>query len=213
MSTGVAEVGTLRLLGGRLCLDFAITVGPRHSDHRREYLGSYRDLVEWVRHAGTLEEDEGRLLGEAALRLAEATATLELAVMLRETTYRVFHAIVYDERPEPRDVPAIGEAHAGAMNHSRLASTPEGFAWAWAKDGVAHRRPIWPVALSAAELLMLGDLGRVEECPGSDGCGWLFFASSKNARRRWCSMEFCGSRDKMRRLYARKRTGGPGPGG
>ena len=85
MSTGVAEVGTLRLLGGRLCLDFAITVGPRHSDHRREYLGSYRDLVEWVRHAGMLEEDEGRLLGEAALRLAEATAILELAVMLRET--------------------------------------------------------------------------------------------------------------------------------
>jgi hypothetical protein len=25
MSTGVAEVGTLRLLGGRLCLDFTIT--------------------------------------------------------------------------------------------------------------------------------------------------------------------------------------------
>jgi predicted RNA-binding Zn ribbon-like protein len=150
MSTGVAEVGTLRLLGGRLCLEFAITVGPRHSDHRREYLGSYRDLVEWVRHAGMLEEDEGRLLGEAALRPTEATATLELAVMLRETTYRVFHAIVYDERPEPRDVQAIGEAHVGAMNHSRLASTPEGFAWAWAKDGVAHRRPIWLVALSAA---------------------------------------------------------------
>ena len=83
MSTGVAEVGTLRLLGGRLCLDFANTADPRHSDHRREYLGSYRDLVEWVRHAGMLEEDEGQLLGEAALRPAEATATLELAVMLK----------------------------------------------------------------------------------------------------------------------------------
>ena len=78
---------------------------------------------------------------------------------------------------------------------------------------MAHRRPIWPVALSAAELLMLGDLGRVEECPGSDGCGWLFFDSSKNGRRRWCSMEGCGSRDKMRRLYARKRNGGRRSGG
>ncbi len=169
-------------------------------------------MVEWVRHAGMLEEDEGRL-EEAALRPAEATATLELAVMLRETTYRVFHAIAYDERPEPRDGQAIGEAHVGAMNHSRLASTPEGFAWARTEDGVALERPSWPVALSAAELLTSGDLGRAKECPRSDGCGWRFFDSSKNARRRWCSMEVCGSRDKMRQLYARKRTGGPGPGG
>ena len=133
--------------------------------------------------------------------------------MLRETTYRAFPAIAYDERPEPRDVQAIGEAHVGAINHSRLASTPEGFAWAWAEDGVALERPIWPVALSAAELLTSKDLGRVKEFSGSDGCGWRFFDSSKNARRRWCSMEVCGSRDKMRQLYARKLTGGPEPGG
>lgn len=214
MSTGAAEVGSLRLLGGRLCLDFANTVDPRHSDHRREYLGGYRDLVEWVRHAGVIGEDEGRrLLEEAGRRPAEAAAAFERAVMLRETTYRVFHAIAYDERPEPRDVQAIGEAYVDAMNHSRLASVPEGFGWVWAEDGVALERPIWPVAISAAELLTSGDPGRVKECPGSDGCGWLFFDSSKNGRRRWCSMEVCGSRDKMRRLYARKRTGGRRPGG
>ena len=214
MSTGAVQVDSLKLLGGRLCLDFANTVDPRHSDHRREYLGSYSDLVDWVRHAGVIGKDEGRrLLEEARRRPAEAAAAFERAVMLRESTYRVFHAIAYDERPEPRDVEAIGEAHVGAMDHSRLASTSEGFGWVWAEDGVALERPLWPVAISAAELLTSGDLERVKECPGSDGCGWLFFDSSKNGRRRWCSMEGCGSRDKMRRLYARKRTGGSGPGG
>jgi predicted RNA-binding Zn ribbon-like protein len=214
MSTAAAQVGGLKLLGGRLCLDFANTVDPRHGDHRREYLGGYRDLVEWVRHAGVIGENEGRrLLKEAGRRPAEAAAAFERAVMLRETTYIVFHAVAYDERPNPRDVEAIGQAHVGAMNHSRLASTREGFEWVWAEDGVALERPIWPVALSATELLTSGDLGRVKECPGSDGCGWLFFDSSKNGRRRWCSMEGCGSRDKMRRLYARKRTGGSGSGG
>ncbi|WP_344746998.1 CGNR zinc finger domain-containing protein [Streptosporangium vulgare] len=36
-------------------------------------------------------------------------------------------------------------------------------------------------------------------CPS---CYWLFLDTSKNGRRRWCSMTTCGSRDKARRYYA-----------
>lgn len=45
----------------------------------------------------------------------------------------------------------------------------------------------------ALELLTDGDLTRVRECPDS---------------RRWCSMEGCGSRAKMRRYYARSKQAG-----
>ena len=43
-----------------------------------------------------------------------------------------------------------------------------------------------------------GPLERVGECPS---CGWLFLDTSRNGRRRWCSMATCGSRDKARRYY------------
>ena len=44
---------------------------------------------------------------------------------------------------------------------------------------------------------------RLHRCPGRD-CGWVFLDMS--GRRRWCSMATCGSREKMRRMYARKRA-------
>jgi predicted RNA-binding Zn ribbon-like protein len=49
-------------------------------------------------------------------------------------------------------------------------------------------------------LLTQGQLDRLGECPS---CGWLFLDTSKNRRRRWCSMATCGSRDKARRYYER----------
>jgi predicted RNA-binding Zn ribbon-like protein len=58
----------------------------------------------------------------------------------------------------------------------------------------------WEVAVSAIELLTQGPVDRLGECPS---CGWLFLDTSKNRRRRWCSMATCGSRDKARRYYER----------
>ena len=62
---------------------------------------------------------------------------------------------------------------------------------------------LWPVAQSAAELLVQGSLERIRECPGQGTCGWLFLDLSKNASRRWCDMRVCGNRAKARRHYAR----------
>ena len=67
------------------------------------------------------------------------------------------------------------------------------------------RRIRFAVTVSAIDLLRSPEnLARVRICPG-DNCGWLFLDTS--GRRRWCAMEVCGSRAKMRRLYARRRSG------
>ena len=46
-------------------------------------------------------------------------------------------------------------------------------------------------------------LARLRRCPGRN-CGWLFLDTS--GRRRWCSMQTCGSREKMRRLRERAKA-------
>ena len=67
------------------------------------------------------------------------------------------------------------------------------------------RLKLWPLARAAVALLATPNLDRVKECANHASCGWLFLDQSKNGSRRWCSMDDCGSRDKMRRQYARRR--------
>jgi predicted RNA-binding Zn ribbon-like protein len=61
-------------------------------------------------------------------------------------------------------------------------------------------------AVAADAVALLADparIARLHRCPGRD-CGWIFLDIS--GRRRWCSMATCGSREKMRRMYERKRA-------
>ena len=61
-------------------------------------------------------------------------------------------------------------------------------------------------AVAADAITLLADparIARLHRCPGRD-CGWIFLDTS--GRRRWCSMQTCGSREKMRRMYERKRA-------
>ena len=204
---GSIDAATVGLLGGVLCLDFANTVEPRRGVVQSDYLAGYPDLVRWAEHAGSLNEEEARrLLREAERRPSEAWASFEEAVALRETMYRVFSAVARGEGPEPSDLEALTVAHREALAHSHVVPARGGFEWATEKDkdlgGV-----LWPIALSATGLLTSGELGRVKECPHEEGgCGWLFYDASKNRSRRWCDMAGCGSRVKMRRMYARRRT-------
>jgi predicted RNA-binding Zn ribbon-like protein len=194
-----------RLLGGVLCLHFANTIeGPR-SDEPEEFLTSFDDLVRWGWHARLLERDEAdTLLDSARSRPEAAREAFGRALELRGAIQRVFRAIARSETPPERDLDHVRREYAQALGAARLAETPRGYAWSWGHASRELDRPLWLVAESAARLLTEGDLGRVKECPGADDCGWLFYDASRNASRRWCSMEGCGSRVKMRRHYARR---------
>ena len=65
---GTTDLAGLRLLGERLCLNFANTVDPRHGDHPREFLTGYPDLVAWSVRVGVLDEPAARELADAADR-------------------------------------------------------------------------------------------------------------------------------------------------
>jgi len=191
---------------GRLCLDFANTLGDRPvAQPREEDLHTYADLVAWSEVAGIIAgEDAAPLLREAQRRPADADATFARAIALREAIYRVFSAIAADTAPPARDFATLNATIAEAMTHARLVPTDGHFDWQWERDaGLGDM--LRPVAWSAAELLTAEELHRVHECAGHD-CGWLFLDMSKNGSRRWCSMGTCGNRAKARRHRARKQS-------
>jgi predicted RNA-binding Zn ribbon-like protein len=61
------------------------------------------------------------------------------------------------------------------------------------------------LAREMIELLSGPLAGRIREC-ASDDCPLVFVDSSRPGARRWCAMERCGNRHKLRALRARRAT-------
>jgi predicted RNA-binding Zn ribbon-like protein len=192
--------GQLDLAEQRLCLEFANTAEWHASDHPLEELNSYTDLVAWAKRIGLVSRARAHRLDEmAARRPVEAAAVLEQAVELREALYRIFSAIAHGRTAEAADVTLLNGRLSESGGRLQIQQTTTGFAWRWQGDGNALDQMLWPVARSAAELLVSEDLARVKECADDRGCGWLFVDTSRNRSRRWCSMESCGNWAKVRR--------------
>jgi len=195
----------INLWGGSLCLDFANTVdwdaGFAHSEaERTDVLVSGSWVGRWARRVGI--PGRGRISEAEVERLRE----------LRLVVHRLFSL------PAPRaaDLEALRDTVSAGIAAASVRSAAHGRPARRSASGAGGREiaPSWPgsderrVRFAAAwdALLLLGDgerLSRVNRCPGRN-CGWLFLNTS--GRRRWCSMRSCGSREKMRRAYARRRA-------
>jgi predicted RNA-binding Zn ribbon-like protein len=177
----------LELVGGDIALDLANTVnGLRDGVLDQDFLTTPEELAAWAVHAG----------------VAETPPPVDAHVLaqvreLRDAVYAVFRAVAEQREPEPAALAALLAFHAAAVARARLVSAGGGFALAW--DGEL----LGPLAVAAVDLLRNGPLDRLKLC---DGCPWLFLDTSRNHSRRWCSMNECGGRLKMRRYRARRRA-------
>jgi predicted RNA-binding Zn ribbon-like protein len=195
-------ISALRVVGGDLALDFVNTLdGAPDAEPGFDCLQSYADLVHWGRHVGLLSEGTVRdLLHLAHEKPSEAEAAHERALGLRTDLYALFRAIALGEEASPESLEALKRAEREALSHASL--VPEGgrFAWEW-RQGEELKGVLWPVAHAATGLLTSGPLDRLKRCAG---CRWLFLDGSRNKSRRWCTMEDCGTHEKMRRYVARR---------
>jgi predicted RNA-binding Zn ribbon-like protein len=196
-----------QLIGGDVALDFVNTVDWRGDPtRRRDLLVTFEDLLAWAKASKLLGTAELRAMSAAA-RSDETRATRSLgrARRLREVLARVLAAAGRNAPPAARDVRLLNAFLVAALRHRRLEIHGTTFFWSWT-DGERDTFDslIWPIVLAAAELLASDSRTRIHECAG-EGCGWLFLDTSRNRRRRWCTMESCGNRAKARRFYQRSR--------
>jgi predicted RNA-binding Zn ribbon-like protein len=201
-----SRAGRLALLGGALCLNFTNTTSGRGSDRNLEHLQRYDHLLAWAVHAGATDRAAGKALAALAKRHPRAaTNSLLRAVRLREALHAVFTATIGGRAAPPLAMDALNKTLAQAMAAASILPTAAGFVWGWRDLSSCLDGMLWPVARSAAELLTGPSLHRVKGCPGRH-CGWLFLDRTRNGRRRWCEMEVCGSRAKMRRYRERRQA-------
>ena len=184
---------SIKLQGGALSVDFANSVDWTEDDQ------------EIVATDALLEPDSlerwGTRLGVAGR--PGGPEELELARGLRTALHLLFSALAQGQEPDQFSLSRLRFAYAQAVAAGTLAPREDGgFGLEWRDD--EPRRVRFAVAADAVALLAdPARIARLHRCPGRD-CGWIFLDMS--GRRRWCSMATCGSREKMRRMYERKRA-------
>ncbi len=196
--------GFPRLLGERLCLDFINTLEKLLAAGPADFLPIWADLAWWGRHVRLLTMEDV----ERALKLGDdqpetAAALHARAMHLRASLTHLFTPIARHQPPGEAALRALEAEMFRAAASIGLQRTGERYAWTWQRPDQPVERLLWEITRSAVELLTVDDVHRIKECPGANDCGSLFYDASRNGARRWCSMEGCGSRVKMRRHYAR----------
>jgi predicted RNA-binding Zn ribbon-like protein len=178
----------IKLLGGAAALDFVNTVDPLVGPDGVDAIAAPAALAAWGVHAGLTESP-------AAITRND----VDRARSVREVLTRIFVALAAGDRPAPSDLAAFTAAYAAALGTAGLAPVDGRFGFA-APGGVDAI--LLPVLESARSLLTTEQVRRIRQCPADD-CGWLFVDTSRNGTRRWCRMDGCGAKAKMRRYRAR----------
>jgi predicted RNA-binding Zn ribbon-like protein len=175
-----------------LALDFVNTVNGRPS-YNRDDLTGLGDVFDWAVAAGIVKH------AEQIEREAHDASQLRQAIALRENLYQVFGPIALGDAPQPAALAFVTRRAAQAMRSSTWLRDDERYEPNWPQDSIEAICD--RLADEAVQLLRSATLGRIGAC---DGCGWLFVDVSRAHARRWCSMNACGVRSKMRRYHQRQ---------
>jgi predicted RNA-binding Zn ribbon-like protein len=207
METGPAvEKGAVRdlpIVAGHLALDFANTIDDAEGPARFDHIATFTGLLSWSMRAGALSPERGKRLQRAAHRQPRAAAAaLRKAHVLRHVLSGMFTAVATHSGTATTYWAELHPFVKDAISHAEITPTTGAreyqLAWPHSDDFTAM---LWPIAQAALALLTGPDLDRVKRCAG---CPWLFLDQSRNASRRWCAMNDCGTEEKIRRYVARR---------
>jgi predicted RNA-binding Zn ribbon-like protein len=200
-----SRAGSLDLVGGELALDLTNTSSGRGAPTLQEHLRDFDTVMQWVEHARIVTPSDCAYIRAAgAARPKWARAFFERVLAIRELIWTIATALA-EQRPVPEQLrDELTAAHAEALRCAEIKMRDGVYIWTWDPRRDIPSAILGPITLSALTLLMEKDLSRTKRCAGLD-CGWLFFDTTKNKRRRWCEMRVCGNRAKVRAARGRRK--------
>jgi predicted RNA-binding Zn ribbon-like protein len=200
----MAQKQNFSFLADHLSLDFVGTEFRRSGEYQ-DRLETFDNLRDWLKQAGVLASPEAialakRCAGKASERVLGAARELRKSI-------RTAAESIIDGKPVPagpiRTINGLLVKRDGHFQIERRSAQLERRFIAEMVDPLAL---LAPLAESAADLLCTGDPALIRKC-ADESCDLLFYDSTKNHRRRWCSMSACGNRAKVAAHRARQRVG------
>lgn len=201
-------IADIEIVGGHPAVDFVNTVHNWVEPEPADYLQTFGGFLDWCLRIGLLWPKAAKYF--QARPQAEQEAALDELRSLRASLHDLFAALAAGERLQQKALDHLNGIIRRTVSWRCLAADPQddcrSLCCLWEFSGAPALAAVGPIAWKAAELLELGDAGRLKVCPG-ETCGWLFIDTSKNRSRHWCSMRTCGNAAKVRRFRERNRMG------
>jgi predicted RNA-binding Zn ribbon-like protein len=180
------------ILADHPALDFINTV-VRIDGELVDLLKTDDDVLRWLARAGwpvdksAAKYHRGMLLEMAiTLRL-----TIQSAIENRKagkTSHQILNGFLY-----------------AAKSHLKLVTDgKKGLRLERQWDPKTPEEILGPLMVSAAELLVDGELSMIKHCEDADCVLW-FYDRTRSHRRRWCNMATCGTRNKVAAFRHRER--------
>ena len=171
---------------GSFALDFAYT-GAMGGNSAWERLHAPDDLTTWLRERFPV-----------AVGVARSRDLFD-AISLREAIGRMAQSAAHGEPARAADIDLV----------NLYAATPDippslvGGSRQAGRSVQTVGQALSTIARDAVDLFDPANDGRIRACNGSD-CAIVYLDTSRAATRRWCSMQRCGNRAKVRAHRARK---------
>lgn len=188
-----------QLVAGSPALDFANSLDFRFDPARTiDLVPTYERLIDFTRQSDLLTDTQVRRLRELQ-DSHKAKRTIERALQFREILESIFRSVLSKKTPSNHCIETLNDFLAGAREHEKVFWKSGRLVRGFDEFGGDPEAPIWLLAESAAELLASPELALLRECHDKS-CRWLFLDRSKNHSRRWCAMELCGNRAKIKKF-------------
>ncbi len=195
------SIETIRIDGGCLIFNFINTVNTRVEEDYFEYLSDYQEFMNWCRKVEMMEDSEIKLFRKYSQEHPEEAAkALEKLIKTREMLFDFFDHVITDSKPDENLIAKFNTVLSGAISHLSIDQNLNWSVLIWPDDLTS---PLNRILFSAYEVLWEKPIERIKKC---DACAWLFLDTTKNGKRRYCSPETCGSNEKAKRYYYRKKA-------
>jgi predicted RNA-binding Zn ribbon-like protein len=200
-----SRAGALELVGGMVALDLTNTSSGRDTPAHQEHLRDFDTAMEWVAHTGVIAAADCAYIRQAAAsRPKWASAIFKRVIELRELIWMIATALAEQRPVAGKLLASLATMHARNLRFVEMKLSGGAYIWSWNPRRNAEAAILGPITLSAVTLLMEKDTTRTKRCAGLE-CGWLYFDTTKNNRRRWCEMRVCGNRAKVRAARMRRK--------
>jgi len=197
------ETEKFSLIGNNLFLDFVNTQKVRDGQ-AFETLESCADFVAWTVAVRLLEIEQAEVLLEKWSDEISTNKSLQETVKFRNLLRELAENIADRKEVSDETIKVINTRLKKQSGFTEIEKGENGFEKRFHFDLSEPAKLLQPIAESAADFLCYANFEYLRKCESSS-CVLYFYDTTKNHKRRWCSMKACGNQAKAAAFYKRKK--------
>lgn len=190
-------------VGNNICIDF---INTKIIEKRsiKELIVDYNDLMQWFQDAEIIDKKEKIKLIAKWNTDTQISKFFIRSIAFREDLRSMINKLIDTQTVEDQRIVMINKILSKQCEQNQLEMVNDKLELITKALIEEPVHLLTSIARSAAFLLSHSDYSPIKRCE-NPGCILYHYDTSKNHKRRWCSMNICGNRMKAAAHYKRKK--------